>query len=196
MAAGGVAHGRRVDARRHVVARQTGGPGPGAVIGAHLEQHLHRFGVTLLDGPHQRGRAAQVLLRVDVRAGGHEHPDRPRIAVARRQHQHRLAVGEALLRVGAGLEKPFDHRHVAVQRRHRERRERFAVGRVDLRAGGDEQAGGLEVVAIDGPVERRRAVDLRCVDVGVLLQQPAQRGLVAFHRRVGHLALVRRAARR
>ena len=61
---------------------------------------------------------------------------------------------------------------------------------------GDEQVGGLDVVAIDGPVERRRAVELRCVDVGLLLQEPAQRGLVAFHHRVGHVALVRRAAKR
>ena len=149
----------------------------------------------LFGRPHQRGRAAQFLRRVHVGAGGDQQLDGNRVPVARGEHHHHLAVGKALVRIGAGFQQLFDDRRVAIKRCHRERREALPVGGVHLRAGGDEEIGALEVVAIDGPVQRGRAVGLRGVDVGVLLEQRAQRGSVALHHGVGDITLAGRAAK-
>ena len=46
----------------------------------------------------------------------------------------------------------------------------------------------LEVVEADGPMQRRGAVDLRGVDVGLPLQQRTHSVPVALHGGVGHLA--------
>ena len=44
-----------------------------------------------------------------------------------------------------------------------QRRGAFAIGQLDIGPGGDQQVGHLEIVAIGGPLNRRRAVGLRGV---------------------------------
>ena len=166
-------HGRGVDATRHVVSRQTGGPALRGGVGASVEQGFHRGRMLLFRRPHQRGRAAQRFLRVDVGAGGDEHVDRFGLSVSRREHQQRLAVWSALLDVGAGLDQLVDHRDVAVQAGHRERRDAFGIRGVELRAGANQQVRRVQIVSIDRPVQGRRAVHLRRVHVGLPLQQRA-----------------------
>ena len=63
-----------------------------------------------------------------------------------------------------------------------------AIGGVDVGAGANQQVGRLDVIAIDRPVQRRGAVHLGRVDVGVLLEQRPKRRLVAFHHRVRDIA--------
>jgi hypothetical protein len=142
----------------------------------------------LFDRPHQRRRAAQRFLRVHVSAGRRQDVDDLRLTVPRRQHQHRLTVGPALLDVGAALDELVDHRHIAVQAGHRQRRHAFAIRGVDFDAGANQQVGGVKVVAIHGPMKCRRSIDLRRVHVGLALQKRSQRRLVAFHDGIGDLA--------
>ena len=142
----------------------------------------------LLDRPHQRRRASQGLPGIDVRAGGNQDANRLRLTIACRQHQRRLAVRAALFRACAGLQQVVDHRHVAVEAGHRERRDALAVRGVHLGAGADQEIQRLEVLPKYCPMQRRRAINLGLIDVGFLLQQRAKRGLVAFHDRIGHTA--------
>ena len=58
--------------------------------------------------------------------------------------------------------------------------------RAGVGAAVDQQVGQLAVAALGGPVQRAHAVALRGVDVGALLQQVADRRLVAARRRIGH----------
>ena len=63
------------------------------------------------------------LARVDVRAAREQRLDRRDVAGPRRRHQHRLAVGQRRVRIGARGQQPRDHRGIAVgagelQRRH------------------------------------------------------------------------------
>ena len=55
------------------------------------------------------------------------------------------------------------------------------VGRVDVGAGSDEQPRHARHITVGGPVERRRTVPLRLVDVGAGGQQPLD------PRRIRHL---------
>ena len=71
-------HGLDVDRRRHVIARKTRGAGLRADVSAQLDQRLDGGGMSLFGRPHQRGRGADPLLGIDVRAGRDEHLDRCR----------------------------------------------------------------------------------------------------------------------
>ena len=77
----------------------------------------------------------------------------------------RAAERTALSRPALGLAPAFnsrsDHRGAGVEARESERRDTALVGGVHLRAGANEQVGDGDVVAVRGPVERRRAVRLR-----------------------------------
>ena len=192
MPAHGVAHGSRVDARRHVVSGETGRTGACGTVGAELEQRLDRYRVPLFSGPHQRGRAAQLFRGVHVGAGSHEPLDRFGIAIARGIHQQRLAIRPALSGVGARVQQPVDDRGIAVQRSHGHRRHALAIPGIHGGARANQQIRGLEVVAVDRPMQRGGAIDLRRLHVGLLLQQRAESGLVALHHGVGDVAAARR----
>ncbi len=168
-----------VDGRRHVVPRQARGTGRDCWIGARREQRLHRLGVPLLRGPHQPGRAAQRLARVDVRAGGDEPPDDIHAAVARREHERRLPIRPALFRVRAGREQPLDDPKVAVETRHRQRRQALAIGRAHVRARRDQPIDGLQVAAVDGREQRRRLVSRAPRTLGHAARTLRVRGLRA-----------------
>ena len=183
-----VADRRGVDARRHVIAGETGRTAVCGDVGAELDERLDRRRVALLRRPHQRRRAAQLLFRIHVGAGGDEQLDGVGPAIARRVHHQRLAVRSKLFRAGAGLQQSIDDRRAAVLRRHRDRRDAFAVRRIGPGTGAQQQIHGLDLVAVDRPVQRRCAVNLRRVDIDVLLQERAQRRRVAFHHRIGHIA--------
>ena len=181
-------HRAGIDALRHVVARQTGAARLGGMVGAGGEQHRHRFGVPLLHRPHQRGGPAQPFFGVDVRARFDEQLHRLRPPVARRIHQHRLAVGAGRLDVGARLHQPVDQRRAAVERRHRQRRHAGAIDDIGFGPGTQQRVGGLDVVVIHRPVQRRGAVTLRRVDVGLLRSSDCSAACVAVHDRVGDFA--------
>src|SRR5262249_29327839 len=71
-----------------------------------------------------------------------------------------------------------------------QRRRAFPVGGADVCAGPDELLHQFLVAMKHGPVKRRRAVGLRCVDVGLLREQLLNGRLVAAHRRVGQKGLL------
>ena len=96
------------------------------------------------------------------------------------------AVGRARVDVGAGLQQRLGQRRAArlggqVQRRVLP----DARHRGDVGAGVEQHVGQFGVAAFGGPVQRAHAVALRAVDVGALLEQVADGGLVAAHRRIG-----------
>ena len=139
------------------------------------------------DGPHQRRRAAPGFLRIDVGTRFGKHPYRVGLPGARRHHQRGVARRrQPRIRVGAGLEQPVEHRCTAVDGSELKRRHGLAGSRRHAGPGSEQQVHGLEVVPLHGPVERRRAVNLREIDVGLACDRGSNRPTVAAHRRVGH----------
>src|SRR4030095_16806056 len=65
-------NGSLVQPRCHVVARQTRTTRLGLWIGTRCEENLDGLGMLLLDGPHQRGGAADGFASGDVSAGFEE----------------------------------------------------------------------------------------------------------------------------
>ena len=130
--------------------------------------------------PHQRGLLVLVFLRVDVRAVSQQRLHRPGIARAGARHQRRLAVQQRCARVGAGREKPLDHRGAAVRARQMKRSDPEIVGDVRARASPDQQIGDREVVAMRRPMERGRAIALRRVHVDSC-RPPLQQGAHRFN---------------
>ncbi len=132
--------------------------------------------------PHQRGGAAQGVLRVHVGAVIEQDLDRVDVAGPRRHHEGRLAMRQdGHVRVGSGFQQLFDHRRVAVDAGQRQRSGALAVGGGHVCAGLNQQSCRLQVVAVHSPVQRRRTIGLRRIDVRALLQQRAQRRAVPFH---------------
>ena len=166
-------------------------------VGAVLQQQLHRLGVALRHGPHQRGGAAPLLLLVDPGARFEQHLQRVGPPGARRHHHGRVAeLRQRRVGIGAGLHQLVQHGGVAVHRRQLQRPHAGAIGRRDVGAGADQHVGHVGVVEADRPVQRRRAVHLRRVDVGLSLQQRTDRAAVALHRGVRHLTAGRPGAGR
>ena len=99
-----------------------------AVIGAAPEQRLTASGWRC-SAAHISAVVPRRFSRgVDVGAGRDEQLDRLRIAVARREHHHRLAVRPALASHRRRPSAAARSSAVAVRRRHRQRRDAFAVG--------------------------------------------------------------------
>ena len=78
-----------------------------------------------------------------------------------------------------GLAPAFSRRStmaaLRIRARQRQRRRAKVVGRVGVRSGANQEIGGLEIVPVRGPEQRRRPVERPYVGVGALLQQPCER---------------------
>src|SRR5262249_17434544 len=98
--------------------------------------------------------------------------DRDSVASPRARHQNGFAIQESRVRVGASLEKPFDDRGVAVDAGQVEGRGTGVVRGIRACTRTNQEIDGVEVVEMNGPVERGGAVALGGVDVDVLSQQP------------------------
>ena len=107
----------------------------------------------------------------------------------RGHHECRVPVrGQRAIDVGSGLKQPFDHGCIAVEGREKKRCRAIAVGGRDLRAGADQYIRGREVVRPHGPMQRGCAVDLRCINIGLLQEQGAYRFLIPLLGRICHIA--------
>ena len=120
----------------------------------------------------------RLLFGVDVGAAGHQRFDGAGASRARCGHQSRLAADEVRVRIRPRLEQRLHHRHAAVFARQRDRRHAEIVRRIYLGAGADQALGRRDVVPVGGPVQRRRAVRLRGVDVGALLEERFHRARI------------------
>ena len=99
------------------------------------------------------------------------------IAVSRGEHQHRLAADPRALASAPPFSSASDDARIAIERGDRKRRRRLRDwSTLAFGAGLEQRLHHLGVVAVDGPVQRRRAVDLRRVDVGFLDDQCADGG--------------------
>ncbi len=85
----------------------------------------------------------------------------------------RAAIG-----IGASFEQRVHDCGISGCAREVKRSDLQIRGRVDVRAGSQQQIDNLRVFFVRGPVECRGTVDLGRVDVNVLPQERAHRGLV------------------
>ena len=69
-----------------------------------------------------------------------------------------------------------------------QRGDAFTVFRIDFRAGLDQHIQCFQIIAIHGPVQGCRAIGLRSIDIGLLLQQCANGGFIPPHHRVRNIA--------
>ena len=126
-------------------------------------------------GPHHRRLAEEALLGVDVGAVASSSA-RPDVAGAARGHQHGLAFGHHRIGVGArASSSAFRSAPIAVDGGERQRRHAVAVGRLDVGTGRISSLTVFDVVGAYRPVQRRRAVGLGDVDVGLLPNQRPHR---------------------
>ena len=153
--------------QRGETVRRAGG---GAAAG--FEQDFRHLRVVFRHGPHQRRLTPRGLRRGRVGSGAEQPADDLDVADARRGHQRRHPAGPRNVRVGAGLEQQIDHRDAGVETGEGQGRHPVVVGRVDVGAGADEQFRDVRKVTVSGPVQRRRAVPLRLVDVDTLGHEP------------------------
>ena len=69
-----------------------------------------------------------------------------------------------------------------------QRGDALAILDIDFRAGTNQQIGCFNVIAIHGPVQRRRAVHLSGIHIRLLLQQCAQGSFIGLHHRIRDIA--------
>ena len=149
-----------------------------ADVGARLDEHLDDLGMLFGRGPHQRGLVVLALLRVHIGAASEQRFHRAGVTGARAGHQHRLAVHERRVRIGACREEPLDHCRAAIRAGELERCRAEIVRDVRTCTGSNQDIGHRQVVTMRRPVERRRPVALRRVHVKAgraRLQQLAHR---------------------
>ena len=145
-------------------------------VGAMLDEQLDHRGLVLRRGPHERRLLAPALARVDVGAVLDEHFGGGRIAAAGDDHQRRLPIGAGCVDRCAGFEQSCDDGGVADRRGFRERRRAELVRSRDVGARRDQSLDEREVVVVDGPVQRRRAVGRFRVDVDAILDRGERDG--------------------
>ena len=110
--------------------------------------------------------------------------------------------GQRGIRVRSGIEESFDHGHAAIDGSQAHGCDARAIACGHVGASTDQQIRCFEVVVIDGPMECRGAIDLRCIDVveevtkafdceaglrGFLVEQRPDCFQVAVHRCVCYL---------
>ena len=140
-------------------------------VGAVLQKCGHDGPVPLFDSPHERGLPAQLFAGVHVGASADEQLDHFGAAAPGSRHERCLARLELDVRVRAGLEQPPGHGRAAVDTRQPDGGRAEVVRRIDVRSRAEEEVGCCHVVAMGGPVQRRRAVALRGIHVDSRPQQ-------------------------
>ena len=164
--------------------------GCGVDRGASLEQHVEDRDVALGRGPHQRSLAAPRVRGVDVGAARQERPDRRYVSRPRTREQRRLARGRQSW-VGPRVEERGHEGRAGAGAGQPKRCRTVAVDRVGIRPGVQQQPNQPDIFQVDGPVERRRPVDGRRVDVDRPGQQARHHCVVAGPRRVRQPSVVR-----
>ena len=143
------------------------------------DQLPHHRRLPLRRRPHQRRLPAPLLHGVHVGAALDQQTRGVDLAGARHDHQRRLPVGVGRLDVRAGLEQRLEQRRAGDNGRLRHRRRAVVVLDVDLCAGADQPRDEIEVVALHGPMQRRRAIGFGGVDVDTLGDERQRRLAIA-----------------
>jgi hypothetical protein len=157
------------------------------VLGTAREQEPHHLAAIESRREHERCFVVGFIPGVDRCAMVEQRLDRVRLAGGCGQHQGRRTGRGHHVDVGTRLAQRLDdtgltrlagdvNRGIAAE----------AGRRAHVRSGVEQRLHELEVARSSRPVERRHPITLRLVDVGALLEQRAQRFLVAAHRRIGH----------
>ena len=144
----------------------------GVEIGTVANERLDCRRVVLGHRPHQSGRPPPRLLRVYVGPMVQQQLDGAHFSGAGRHHEGCIAVrGQRRVRVDAGREESLNHGDAAIDGGELHRRSAGMVGGRYVGAGLDKQPCRVDVVTPDGPMQGRRAIDLRRVDGSASLQQ-------------------------
>ncbi len=162
-------------------------------IGAGFHQFLQHVDVAVGSRPHQRRLAPAGFFGVHVGTAGDQRTygiDLPR---ACSRHEHRLSAGERCVGIRTGLEQLPDDSGIAVRACDRQRRDAIPVGGADVGAGGEQPVHQVEVVMMSGPVQRRRPVRLRRIDVDPAREQLSDSPAILPLRRIGQLRIRLRA---
>ena len=115
------------------------------------------------------------LLGVYVGASRQQSAHGTNVTSPRASHQRRLAVQQCRVRIRAGREQLLDHDRAAIHAGQVDRGDPGVVGRADPRTRVNQRVCHAHVVEVDRPMEGRRAVPLRRIDVDVLREQGAHR---------------------
>ena len=172
----------RRPAAAHVV-DPAAGDGPGADVGAMVEERPRDGGPPVGDRPHQGGLAARRLDRVHPRAARQQGVHRRDAAGAGGRHQRGLSAREGRVGIGVGRQQPLDEGAVAASAGHEQRGDPEVVGRVGVGARPEQQLCRDHVLVVHRPVQRRRAVRLPRVHVDRSGQPRTQLGRVAVAHR-------------
>ena len=154
-------------------------PGAGVQVGPAGDERPDHLEVAL---PHRRvqGRAAGAVPHVDVGPLVQHQPGHGVAAGGDREQERGAAVGGGDVGVGSGRDQGKCARGVPVLGREQKGTEAVAGDRVDVGAPLDEERGDGRMPAGDGPHQRRLShARLRCVDVGLPVEQQPHQLLVA-----------------
>ena len=156
-----------------------------------LQQNLHRLRVIGPSGPHQRRLSGGFVLRVYGSVMTQKQPPSARALPARAAA---ISTVSPYLSVVLEFAPPssslLDNRGVAVGRGVVDRSQAVAVRGIRVRAGLQQQVHRFGIVVLDRPVESRRAIRKRRIDIGFLLKQCVQSGIVLFSYRRGNTGLI------
>ena len=83
------------------------------------------------------------------------------------------------VRIGAGTEQSLDHPGAPIGRGQREHRDAIVVDGIDVGAGANQKLGRFQIVTMGCPVKRGGTIRLRCIHIGLLLQQGTHSLLVS-----------------
>ena len=162
-------------------------------IGAVLDQELNRGSVAFVGGPHERSRSAQGLLGVHVRTAVDQNLDRVYVPSSGRGHQRSPAQGKLFIGIGAGLDQRGEDGCIAVNPGKPHRRGPVVIGGLRIGARRQQQVHHFFVGTVHSPVERRGAIALGSIHVGMLLHQLLYFHPVAAHRSVCNVGMRRGA---
>jgi hypothetical protein len=143
-----------------------------------VDQNLRRRGLIGSCGPHQCRLLGGFVARVYGGVVAEKQRDRVGVARARGGHQRGVSILIGGVGIRAALEQFADNRGVTVHRCVVERGDAVAIGGVGVSSGVEQQVHCVGIVVLDRPVEGCRAIREGCVNVGFLLEQVAEGGLV------------------
>ena len=150
-----------------------------------VNEHLDDSWIALGNGPHQGRRTAPGLLRVDLGSVVQQHLERVGLPGACRHHERRVSkFRQRGIGVCSGLDELFDHRCIPVKRGELERCGAFAVRGRHICAGADQQIRNFQIIRAHRPMQRRRAINLWGIYIGLPLQQETHSLLISLHGRV------------
>ena len=157
---------------RQIVARV-----PGIDLGlranrrAMLNEQFYRLGMRLLGGPHQSRSRTQLVFCIHVGMMIQQHPHRIQLPVRAASISGVSPSGPSAFGSAPAFNTFSIIGALPSQRRQIQRCSAFAICQLNVGAGRYQHVRHLQIVAIHGPLDRRRSVGLRSVHVGFLLQR-------------------------